>query len=332
MLKSFVRQPASRDSRAPNLQFLARCSGFTLVELLVVITIIGILISLLMPAVNSAREAARQTQCQNNLKQLGLAACAHETINKFFPTGGWGFYYTGDPNQGYGVNQPGGWIFNILPYCDQQPLHDQGLGLSGSSLSAALTVNMTTPLAALYCPSRRPCQAYPFGGAAAANPQVVNANMPTSVGRSDYASNCGDGNTDQSGAYRTGNAGLTGVSFEMSTIRMANITDGASNTYFAGEKYVNPDHYTDGDLGSDNEWAMVGFDNDTSRCGSTPPSQDTPGIDDGMHFGSAHVNGCNFVFCDGSVHTISYFIDQATHAHLCNRADGVPIDFSKISN
>src|SRR5271169_4266720 len=73
--------------------------GFTLVELLVVITIIGILVSLLMPAVQSAREAARRVQCDNNLYQMGKAVLAHEQAQRFFPTGGWGWNWVGDPDR-----------------------------------------------------------------------------------------------------------------------------------------------------------------------------------------------------------------------------------------
>ena len=104
--------------------------GFTLVELLVVITIIGILIALLLPAVQAAREAAEKAQCTNNLKQIALAALGHEHANGWFPTGGWSFMWVGSPDDGFGMSQPGGFGYNCLPYMDQQPLHDLGLGLA----------------------------------------------------------------------------------------------------------------------------------------------------------------------------------------------------------
>ena len=165
--------------------------GFTLVELLVVITIIGILIALLLPAVQAAREAARQSQCKNNLKQLGLACLQSEQATGRIPSDGWGDDWTGDADLGSGQRQPGGWIYSVLPYVEQQALHDLGAGLPWNS-TAKMALNMqrlATPLALLYCPTRRRPIAYP---SAQPGKPLVNAGLPVAVGRSDYAVNGGD--------------------------------------------------------------------------------------------------------------------------------------------
>jgi prepilin-type processing-associated H-X9-DG protein len=132
-----------------------------LVELLVVIAIIGILISLLLPAVQAAREAARRAQCVNNLKQLALGCMNCESATKALPSGGWGSLAMGHPDAGTGITQPGGWLFNILPYIEESTLYKKQQGLTGTSLQNAAISVATTPLAALYCPSRRPVQTYP---------------------------------------------------------------------------------------------------------------------------------------------------------------------------
>src|SRR3954464_14496159 len=136
----------------------SRSFGFTLVELLVVIAIIGILVALLLPAIQAAREAARRGQCQNHLKQIGLAFLNYESTHKSFAPGGWGYKWTGDPDMGTGEKQPGGWAFSILNYLEEGNTFAVGQGLPAAQKSAELARQKAQPVAVFYCPSRRPAQ------------------------------------------------------------------------------------------------------------------------------------------------------------------------------
>ncbi len=173
-------------------------SAFTLVELLVVITIIGILIALLLPAVQAAREAARIAQCQNNLQQLALGCLNHESMTRRFPTGGWGFAWTGDPDRSDDWHQPGGWVYNVLPFIEQQPLHDLGAQtpLGSAAKLAAAAQRLGTPISYLNCPTRRPAVLYPWLSSYSWFTFQTNMTDPASthyeVARTDYAMCGGD--------------------------------------------------------------------------------------------------------------------------------------------
>ena len=149
------------------MRYLSRLHGFTLVELLVVITIIGILIGLLLPAVQSAREAARNLQCKNHLKQIGLAFLSHEAAHGHYPSGGWGVRWVGDADRGFRYGQPGSWVYNVLPYLEQQALWE--LPADGDPNTITETQKnraremVRTPLAVMNCPSRRRAVLYPGG-------------------------------------------------------------------------------------------------------------------------------------------------------------------------
>jgi prepilin-type N-terminal cleavage/methylation domain-containing protein/prepilin-type processing-associated H-X9-DG protein len=297
-------------------------SAFTLIELLVVITIIGILIALLLPAVQAAREAARRLQCTNNLKQIGTAA--HLSLEKLghFPTGGCYWFAVGDPDLGSGPAQTGGWVYNILPYMEQEPLYQLGAGASAAGKLAAALQRVQTPLSWMMCPTRRTPILFPN----ALNRTYDGARPPT-VARGDYAACVGDGDNSQ----RYGDAGrvFSGVCWSGSKISAADIPDGLSSTYFGGEKSLNVDFYYNGYSGGDDDEQYNGDNYDVLRSTNNPNFPllcDRPGYDNVNCFGSAHANTCNMLFCDGSVQSMSYAIDPELHRCLGNRKDGQTID------
>ncbi|NLE38143.1 MAG: DUF1559 domain-containing protein [Pirellulaceae bacterium] len=342
--------------------------AFTLVELLVVIAIIGILIALLLPAIQAAREAARRAKCTNNLKQIGVAALAHESAHGHFPTGGWGWQWIGDPDRGYGTRQPGGWIYNILGFMEQSELRGRGAGQSSSDKALTLAGMIQVPIDTFLCPTRR------SGGDGAAvkgryaGRYYLNINGGSGIpeAKTDYAVNVGDYNTahiigvnwegPRTSDVAAIDAGsydgwptwikhnlLTGISFVISTIAERDITDGTSNTYLAGEKSVYPHHYTTGLEWGDDNTLYGGHDWDIMRWASPRekllpdyllpiPNNYETGDYPNYYFGSAHVTICNFVFCDGSVHAVSYNIDPGLHGRLGNRADGFAVDKREITN
>jgi hypothetical protein len=309
-------------------------------------------------------------QCQNNLKQLGLAMLNFEQANSHFPSGGWGWGWTGDPDRGNGKEQPGCWLFSILPQLEQMALYQLGSdGLPDTWTAkqlAGTAQRMKTALAVANCPSRRQAIIYPVGlgwgvGYSGNQYSAFGSGPVTSLARDDYNANAGDR------IYNYGNYGPdnlveankltkdnnwismlydvvspppwpTGICYLRSEVRMADITDGTSNTYMLGEKYLAPDYYFNGGDGADNESMYNGFDNDTHRTtyyqGEKPPThtpmQDSPGYATGVRFGSAHPTSCAMAFCDGSVQWINYSIDPETHRCLGNRSDGKTLDAKRL--
>jgi prepilin-type N-terminal cleavage/methylation domain-containing protein len=308
--------------------------AFTLVELLVVIAIIGILVMLMLPAVQSAREAARRMQCQNHLKQMGLGWHNHHSGLNCLPSGGWGWTWLGEPDRGTGKAQPGGWVFNTLPYVEQQNLRDLGKGQTGANFTNAVKLRAQTAVSFFNCPSRRAPKAYKDGSGYNTSQGSVS---PGVSGRTDYAANCGNQGRNElwggPGSLAAGDtdtgwpdaSGETGVCFQKSEISFSDISDGTTNTFMIGEKYLPPENYTTGADAADNENMYVGYDNDLYRStnsGYGLPAQDRAGVVNKQSWGSAHASGFNMCMCDGSIRNISYTIDMTLFSLLGHRADG----------
>ncbi len=339
--------------------------GFTLVELLVVIAIIGVLIALLLPAVQAARESARRTQCSNQLRQLALSFQNHHDTFGHLPTGGWSWQCLGDPDKGFGKEQPGGWMFNILPFIEQSNLRELGSGSTGADKTAATRQRVESPFEGMNCPSRRSTNVYEFEGS---GKTFWDSDPFTVCSKTDYAVNAGDMlatelfgyplsesdyndpgynwqnyGTNLYSHFNVVNFGIeernvpTGVVFGRSEISFRRIEDGTTNTYLVGEKYMSTDHYEDGLDSGDNEPAFSGNNNDTMRTTSairtlgrkyelTPDQPGDSSVDDRQFlFGSTHTSGFNMAMCDASVQFVSFDVDPETHRARGHRYDGVVV-------
>ncbi len=284
----------SRSVRHPN--------AFTIIELLVVISIIGVMVGILLPAVQAARESARFTQCRNHLKQLGLGIHNHESQYKSLPDGGLNWYAGRSMRSGTPLitpDQDWGWMYQILPFIEEGAVY--------SEVSDAVVREHT--IAMYFCPSRRSAVVKDYGG----SPRAVN----------DYAGNGGI-QTNPSAFWGDGvTGGFMGRRGYSPKATTSTIVDGLSNTLMVGEKSVNRDLYRTLSC-ADNEGWTSGWDWDVIRWGNVPPMHDTNATDCAPWYGSIHQGGCLFTFGDGSVHTISYYIDTKLFQSLAHCSDKEP--------
>jgi prepilin-type N-terminal cleavage/methylation domain-containing protein len=308
---------------SPSVCGFNRKYAFTLVELLVVIAIIGILIALLLPAIQMSREAARRMQCRNNLKQIGVACLNHVVRQGHYPSSGWGPQWVGDPDRGYGKNQPGGWVYNILPDLELLALHDMGKGKSNAEKKEISLLVINTPVLVMNCPTRRIIKhfAASVGGQEGGVPvfYVVRGDYAACIGTKSIVEVSSSGNVNDPSDI---NNYCNGVIYMKSMIKPSDIHRGASHTLMVGEKYINADKYltdtiadpggtSNGQIGDngDNLNLFVGHDPNNNRVSYSPPLHDKKGTWMINYFGSAHAASCHFVCCDGSVHVISYDVD-----------------------
>jgi prepilin-type N-terminal cleavage/methylation domain-containing protein len=281
-------------------------SGFTLVELLVVITIIGILISMLMPAVNASRETARRTDCSRNLMRIGAALQAYEDANTVYPPG---TVNAEGPIHNVAQGNHLGWLTAILPYLDEKVISDH------------IDVN-----AGVYDPKNADVRAIRLSRFLC--PSDVD-NLPANVGASAYAG-C---HNDVEAAIDADNHG---VFFLNSKIAPKDVTDGLSHTLFVGEKRI--DRTDPGWMSGTRATlrnagtpingtpiivdlpAEVGAD-----AAKTAPAAAASGTDSDLWvggFGSAHPMGTQFLLGDGSIRFINRSISDKVFQLLANRADG----------
>lgn len=298
--------------------------GFTLVELLVVIAIIGILVALLLPAVQSAREAARRVQCQNQLKQLALACNLHENTYKFFPSGGFNGGGVPDPEKGTGASQPGGPLYVILPFHEEGPFHDMLLGDIGRLAKRKLVKSMLeTQLDIWLCPSRRKPGPFPMISEKAFVHTPDGSSRLDVVGKTDYAFN--GGYYIGARAFHQAPEDASGITFVRSEYSVASISDGLSKTYLIGEKNMDPDLYQQAIIDDiafgDDQGALVSDERDTVRWTEDPPLQDREGLPGSWVFGSIHPGAFYIAACDGSIQAVNYDVDKRVHYVAGGRHD-----------
>jgi prepilin-type N-terminal cleavage/methylation domain-containing protein/prepilin-type processing-associated H-X9-DG protein len=332
---AFSPKEPSRGNRSASAGSL---HGFTLVELLVVITIIGILIALLLPAVQAAREAARRMQCSNNLKQLGLALHGYHDTWGQFPLGAahWSMAdwtnYTNDAH--------GSLLVALLPYIEQQGIYDHCDLKTNTAYNSKIGTKYVYEMwiETFVCPSDAPRQYW--GGnkyywSAACSTQ--NQNRATSNYGVSMGSQAFWAGTYQNDAFGTGSAyhgdslnrgEISGVFGHLAFGAAINeITDGTSNTIAMGE--IRPAcswHSRDGWMHPNSLWNATTAPINITECCTAGTADETQNWSCEQAFRSAHSGGCNFVFCDGSTHFINDTINYTTYQKLGDRRDGLTVE------
>jgi prepilin-type N-terminal cleavage/methylation domain-containing protein len=289
--------------------------GFTLIELLVVIAIIGILVALLLPALQSVKNAAHETSCKNNLRQIGIAFLSYNTTHSSFPIG-----YIAFPNSNTNVTTPGwGWASALLPHLELKSLYD-AINFDVPVEDPANNTVRMTQLSVFVCPSDRNIGLFTVADSSG-NPIV-------SAATNSYAGSFGrDLNIAK---YPTQGNGMLICNFSFGT---QDVTDGVSHTFLAGER---------GSLLTQTPW--IGAVNN-GVCTITPgsPSQstrvktapvqvlaraDTGGTGpsdlffDPDDFFSPHASGVHFLLCDGRVQFLSTEVDRNVYGALSSRNMG----------
>ncbi|HTN76071.1 MAG TPA: DUF1559 domain-containing protein [Pirellulaceae bacterium] len=312
--------------------------AFTLVELLVVIAIIGVLVALLLPAVQSAREAARRMQCGNNLKQLGLALHNYHGTNNRFPFGA-----SHPTNTNWGTinnDHHGSFIVGLLPYFEQQAMYDACDFKTDTAFNSALPGGQKIHeiwLSALLCPSdeKKYWDGNPlYAGAAGTTKgqKWATSNYSVSIGNQAFGACPFSGNMFGTGAAGHGDTmdpgQISGVFGHLAWgAAIEEIRDGTSNTIAIGE--IRPKcswHARDGWMHINALWfattCPINYKNCPDEPGYTASCAASTAWSCDMGFKSRHPGGAGFAFCDGSVHFLSDNIDYNTYQKLGDRRDG----------
>lgn len=285
-----------------------RKNAFTLIELLVTISIIAILIALLLPAVQQAREAARRTQCRNNLKQIGLALHNYHDQSEMLPSG-----WIGVTAGQLDINGTNGWSWasKLLPHLDQGALYSS-INFSSQVGSPLNALPRTTVLPVFRCPSDVAPEKWTINSAAGSTPLAE-------VAAASYSGVFGKDEIELCNGLMAGTAcSSDGVFFHNSRIRFADISDGLSSTLLVGERVSRSSSgwlytWTGVIAGGDDSIVRILGDTDVT------PNRDQVRMDE---FASYHVGGAHFVLGDGSVRFISSSIDLGVYRGLASRAAG----------
>jgi prepilin-type N-terminal cleavage/methylation domain-containing protein len=278
--------------------------GFALVELLVVIAIIGVLIALLLPAVQAARESARRCSCCNNLKQVGLAMHLHHDTYGRLPAGWDGYDASGRP---LALGYPGwGWAARILPFIEQANVEKNLINYQLPATDPANSQARLFLIKTFRCPSDT-------GDVKFLNRDEESGNGTLEFATANYVGVWGTTDTHVCGTLPAGTQCTSdGCLFHNSSTRFADILDGLSQTFLVGERNSRLDYST---------WVGTYDVNDCSPgrivgTASYPPNSQASDI---HNFSSEHPSGTHFLLADGSVRIVPETIDTAVYHALCMR-------------